>query len=184
MAAELVTMPCDKQTSSRRHITVTLITTDTTPDHSYTAEKIDFPCVHMSHDHQSMTSSKYVGRAILQFRPHLTGCQTEPRLQEFIADPTQDMDQREWIWQHYGILAVWCREGGSLRFSWFPGTALRSMYTLYEITFAGHLDCVHALFPAGEITGVACRLVRNWPTYARPVIDGVFLSARRKQFQT
>lgn len=52
-------------------------------------------------------------------------------LQEFIADTTQDMDQREWIWQHYG-------------------TALRSMYTLYEITFAG-----------------------NWPTYARPVIDGV-----------
>ena len=54
-------------------------------------------------------------------------------LQEFIADTTQDMDQREWIWQHYG-------------------TALRAMYTLYEITFAG-----------------------NWPTYARPVIDGVFL---------
>lgn len=52
-------------------------------------------------------------------------------LQEFIADTTQDMDQREWIWQHYG-------------------TALRAMYTLYEITFAG-----------------------NWPTYARPVIDGV-----------
>ncbi|CAK9103487.1 unnamed protein product [Durusdinium trenchii] len=52
-------------------------------------------------------------------------------LQEFIADQGQDFDTREWIWQHYG-------------------TALRAMYTLYEITFAG-----------------------NWPTYARPVIDGV-----------
>ena len=29
-----------------------------------------------------------------------------PRLQEFIADTTQDMDQREWIWQHYGTLAL------------------------------------------------------------------------------
>ena len=30
-----------------------------------------------------------------------------PRLQEFIADTTQDMDQREWIWQHYGTFAQW-----------------------------------------------------------------------------
>ncbi|CAE7782042.1 EMB2654 [Symbiodinium sp. CCMP2592] len=52
-------------------------------------------------------------------------------LQEFIANPDEDMIWREWIWVHYG-------------------TALRSMYTLYEITFAG-----------------------NWPTYARPVIDQV-----------
>lgn len=52
-------------------------------------------------------------------------------LQEFIANPEEDVMWREWIWVHYG-------------------TALRSMYTLYEITFAG-----------------------NWPTYARPVIDQV-----------
>ncbi|CAE7646425.1 TPC1B, partial [Symbiodinium pilosum] len=52
-------------------------------------------------------------------------------LQEFIANPEGEMAWREWVWIHYG-------------------TALRSMYTLYEITFAG-----------------------NWPTYARPVIEQV-----------
>ncbi|CAJ1348651.1 unnamed protein product [Effrenium voratum] len=52
-------------------------------------------------------------------------------LQEFIADTSQDAESRDWIWEHYG-------------------TALRAMYTLYEITFAG-----------------------NWPTYARPVIRDV-----------
>eukprot|EP00931_Biecheleriopsis_adriatica_P060159 TRINITY_DN36114_c0_g1_i1.p1 TRINITY_DN36114_c0_g1~~TRINITY_DN36114_c0_g1_i1.p1 ORF type:complete len:610 (+),score=102.00 TRINITY_DN36114_c0_g1_i1:25-1854(+) len=52
-------------------------------------------------------------------------------LQDFIADETQDYDMRLWVWRHYG-------------------TARRSIYTMYEITFAG-----------------------NWPTYARPLLEHV-----------
>ena len=65
---------------------------------------------------------------------------------------------------------------------------MRSMYTLYEITFAGHLDeelfrifiYVFGLAGVGNWLSLSCFAVkhgstRNWPTYARPVIDGVFL---------
>eukprot|EP00435_Cladocopium_sp_Y103_P049767 s742_g15.t1 len=52
-------------------------------------------------------------------------------LQDFIEDPSQILEDRLWIWEHYG-------------------TAYRSLYTIYEVTFAG-----------------------NWPTYARPVLNKV-----------
>lgn len=52
-------------------------------------------------------------------------------LQGFISDSSQDLDDRIWIWIHYG-------------------TAYRSLYTIFELTFAG-----------------------NWPTYVRPVIENV-----------
>jgi len=40
-------------------------------------------------------------------------------LQDFILDPTQSLDDRQWVWMRYG-------------------TAYRALYTLYEITFAGN----------------------------------------------
>jgi len=40
-------------------------------------------------------------------------------LHEFILDETKDMDQRVWIWMHYG-------------------TAYRAIWTMYEMTFAGN----------------------------------------------
>mmetsp|Transcript_11592 Transcript_11592/g.27785 ORF Transcript_11592/g.27785 Transcript_11592/m.27785 type:complete len:535 (+) Transcript_11592:77-1681(+) len=40
-------------------------------------------------------------------------------LQDFITDPNQNFEDRQWIWNRYG-------------------TAYRAMYTLYEITFAGN----------------------------------------------
>jgi len=52
-------------------------------------------------------------------------------LQDFIMDENKPMSDRLWVWLHYG-------------------TAYRSMYTLYEVTFAG-----------------------SWPTYARPVLENV-----------
>ncbi|CAE6923350.1 Cyth1, partial [Symbiodinium sp. KB8] len=39
-------------------------------------------------------------------------------LQDFLSDPLQDLEDRQWIWTRYG-------------------TAQRAMYTLYEITFSG-----------------------------------------------
>ncbi|OLP89154.1 Sodium channel protein type 5 subunit alpha [Symbiodinium microadriaticum] len=52
-------------------------------------------------------------------------------LQDFIMDESKPMSDRLWVWLHYG-------------------TSYRSMYTLYEVTFAG-----------------------SWPTYARPVLETV-----------
>ncbi|CAE7030203.1 Cacna1i [Symbiodinium natans] len=52
-------------------------------------------------------------------------------LQSFIEDESQALEDREWIWDRYG-------------------TAYRSWYTLFEITFAG-----------------------NWPTNVRPVLERV-----------
>ncbi|CAJ1361426.1 unnamed protein product [Effrenium voratum] len=40
-------------------------------------------------------------------------------LQDFINDESKDIDQRIWMWQHYG-------------------TAYRAIYTMYEMTFAGN----------------------------------------------
>eukprot|EP00930_Biecheleria_cincta_P015455 TRINITY_DN12894_c0_g1_i1.p1 TRINITY_DN12894_c0_g1~~TRINITY_DN12894_c0_g1_i1.p1 ORF type:complete len:653 (-),score=88.05 TRINITY_DN12894_c0_g1_i1:167-2125(-) len=40
-------------------------------------------------------------------------------LQEFIQNPSNDYDERKWVWEHYG-------------------TALRSSLTLFEMTFAGN----------------------------------------------
>eukprot|EP00931_Biecheleriopsis_adriatica_P055264 TRINITY_DN32621_c0_g1_i1.p1 TRINITY_DN32621_c0_g1~~TRINITY_DN32621_c0_g1_i1.p1 ORF type:complete len:700 (-),score=106.70 TRINITY_DN32621_c0_g1_i1:133-2232(-) len=40
-------------------------------------------------------------------------------LQEFIADPSKDIEDRLWVWLHYG-------------------TAYRAVYTMYEVTFAGN----------------------------------------------
>jgi len=40
-------------------------------------------------------------------------------LQSFVDDDTADLDDRQWIWMHYG-------------------TAYRALYTLFEITFAGN----------------------------------------------
>ncbi|CAE7636737.1 Ide, partial [Symbiodinium sp. CCMP2456] len=40
-------------------------------------------------------------------------------LQDFILDPTNSLDDRQWVWMRYG-------------------TAYRALYTLYEITFAGN----------------------------------------------
>mmetsp|Transcript_66034 Transcript_66034/g.146682 ORF Transcript_66034/g.146682 Transcript_66034/m.146682 type:complete len:286 (+) Transcript_66034:263-1120(+) len=40
-------------------------------------------------------------------------------LQDFIKDESQNLDDREWVWRHYG-------------------TAYRATYTLYEVTFAGN----------------------------------------------
>ncbi|CAJ1342233.1 unnamed protein product [Effrenium voratum] len=53
------------------------------------------------------------------------------RLMDFVTDDANPMEDRVWIWTYYG-------------------TAYRSMYTMYEITFAG-----------------------NWPTRARPVLETV-----------
>ncbi|CAJ1404663.1 unnamed protein product [Effrenium voratum] len=52
-------------------------------------------------------------------------------LMDFVTDDANPMEDRVWIWTYYG-------------------TAYRSMYTMYEITFAG-----------------------NWPTRARPVLETV-----------
>ncbi|CAJ1415029.1 unnamed protein product [Effrenium voratum] len=52
-------------------------------------------------------------------------------LQDYIRDDNVGFDDRVWVWQYYG-------------------TAYRSWYTLYEITFAG-----------------------SWPTMARPVLEKV-----------
>lgn len=52
-------------------------------------------------------------------------------LQDFISDDTADYEMRLWAWKHYG-------------------TAQRSIYTMFEITFAG-----------------------SWPAYARPVLNHV-----------
>eukprot|EP00930_Biecheleria_cincta_P004599 TRINITY_DN105513_c0_g1_i1.p1 TRINITY_DN105513_c0_g1~~TRINITY_DN105513_c0_g1_i1.p1 ORF type:complete len:358 (+),score=55.03 TRINITY_DN105513_c0_g1_i1:1-1074(+) len=52
-------------------------------------------------------------------------------LQDFIADESADYAMRLWVWRHYG-------------------TARRSIYTMFEVTFAG-----------------------NWPVYARPLFDHV-----------
>ncbi|CAJ1396465.1 unnamed protein product [Effrenium voratum] len=52
-------------------------------------------------------------------------------LQEFVTEDSGPLEDRQWVWTHYG-------------------TALRSLWTIYEITFAG-----------------------NWPTRASPVIDKV-----------
>ncbi|CAE7236698.1 Scn11a [Symbiodinium pilosum] len=52
-------------------------------------------------------------------------------LQDYISDESQDPEWRLWVWQHYG-------------------TSYRSIYTMYELTFAG-----------------------NWGVYARPVLEHV-----------
>lgn len=52
-------------------------------------------------------------------------------LQDYISDESQDPEWRLWVWQHYG-------------------TSYRSIYTMYEMTFAG-----------------------NWGVYARPVLEHV-----------
>lgn len=52
-------------------------------------------------------------------------------MQDFINDRSNPYESRVWVWKHYG-------------------TAFQSIYTLFEITFAG-----------------------NWPIYARPVLDMV-----------
>ena len=43
-------------------------------------------------------------------------------LQSFVDDDEQNIDDRQWIWTHYG-------------------TAYRALYTLFEITFAGNFEC-------------------------------------------
>ena len=40
-------------------------------------------------------------------------------LQTFLADPSATLEEKMWIWQRYG-------------------TALRALYTMYEVTFAGN----------------------------------------------
>ena len=49
-------------------------------------------------------------------------------LQSFVDDDDQDLDDRQWIWMHYG-------------------TAYRALYTFFEITFAGDMSCHRNLFP-------------------------------------
>ncbi|CAE7911691.1 scn4aa [Symbiodinium necroappetens] len=51
-------------------------------------------------------------------------------IQDYITNPQVNREDRIWLWQHYG-------------------TAQRSLYTIYEITFAG-----------------------NWPVNVRPVLSG------------
>jgi len=81
-------------------------------------------------------------------------------LLEFIEDESQPLENRKWIWQHYG-------------------TAYRATYTMYEITMAGnwpqnvrpvleYVSHAYVIFFLGYITVVVFAIIR--------VITAIFLS--------